>query len=185
MGLSVWRETSKKLTVYRVCYTPIETLILICMRILPFFDFCFTSLKRPSLEETIPQKTRVFLRLFVVFFLQVIMNIKRFSSDSYRENEILKKLNVPFVFIIFVVLFFHSTLLLLLQCILDSLDLQMSFSWIDVIKMSIIWIDIIKMSFIWIDNIALDTPSKRKGSWRSTTHNSRKTREEKEFSYCR
>ena len=26
MGLSVWRETSKKLTVYRVCYTPIETL---------------------------------------------------------------------------------------------------------------------------------------------------------------
>ena len=25
MGLSVWRETSKKLTVYRVCYTPIET----------------------------------------------------------------------------------------------------------------------------------------------------------------
>ena len=27
MGLSVWRETSKKLTVYRVCYTPIETLI--------------------------------------------------------------------------------------------------------------------------------------------------------------
>ena len=29
MGLSVWRETSKKLTVYRVCYTPIETLIYI------------------------------------------------------------------------------------------------------------------------------------------------------------
>ena len=28
MGLSVWRETSKKLTVYRVCYTPIETLFL-------------------------------------------------------------------------------------------------------------------------------------------------------------
>ena len=28
MGLSVWRETSKKLTVYRVCYTPIETLII-------------------------------------------------------------------------------------------------------------------------------------------------------------
>ena len=27
MGLSVWRETSKKLTVYRVCYTPIETLL--------------------------------------------------------------------------------------------------------------------------------------------------------------
>ena len=27
MGLSVWRETSKNLTVYRVCYTPIETLI--------------------------------------------------------------------------------------------------------------------------------------------------------------
>ena len=27
MGLSVWRETSKKLTVYRVCYTPIEALI--------------------------------------------------------------------------------------------------------------------------------------------------------------
>ena len=27
MGLSVWRETSKKLTLYRVCYTPIETLI--------------------------------------------------------------------------------------------------------------------------------------------------------------
>ena len=27
MGLSVWRETSKKLTVYRVCYTPIETLV--------------------------------------------------------------------------------------------------------------------------------------------------------------
>ena len=26
MGLSVWRKTSKKLTVYRVCYTPIETL---------------------------------------------------------------------------------------------------------------------------------------------------------------
>ena len=26
MGLSVWRETSKKLTVYRVCYTPIKTL---------------------------------------------------------------------------------------------------------------------------------------------------------------
>ena len=26
MGLSVWRETSKKLTVYRVCYTPIATL---------------------------------------------------------------------------------------------------------------------------------------------------------------
>ena len=26
MGLSVWRETSKKKTVYRVCYTPIETL---------------------------------------------------------------------------------------------------------------------------------------------------------------
>ena len=26
MGLSVWRETSKQLTVYRVCYTPIETL---------------------------------------------------------------------------------------------------------------------------------------------------------------
>ena len=26
MGLSVWRETFKKLTVYRVCYTPIETL---------------------------------------------------------------------------------------------------------------------------------------------------------------
>ena len=28
MGLSVWRETSKKLTVYRVCYTPIETLLI-------------------------------------------------------------------------------------------------------------------------------------------------------------
>ena len=28
MGLSVWRETSKTLTVYRVCYTPIETLAL-------------------------------------------------------------------------------------------------------------------------------------------------------------
>ena len=28
MGLSVWRETSKKLTVYRVCYTPIETLLV-------------------------------------------------------------------------------------------------------------------------------------------------------------
>ena len=27
MGLSVWRETSKKLTVYRVCYTRIETLL--------------------------------------------------------------------------------------------------------------------------------------------------------------
>ena len=27
MGLSVWRETSKKLTVYRVCYTLIETLL--------------------------------------------------------------------------------------------------------------------------------------------------------------
>ena len=27
MGLSVWRETSKTLTVYRVCYTPIETLL--------------------------------------------------------------------------------------------------------------------------------------------------------------
>ena len=27
MGLSVWRETSKKLTVYRVCYTPFETLL--------------------------------------------------------------------------------------------------------------------------------------------------------------
>ena len=27
MGLSVWRETSKKLTVYRVCHTPIETLL--------------------------------------------------------------------------------------------------------------------------------------------------------------
>ena len=31
MGLSVWRETSKKLTVYRVCYTPIETLIKLSM----------------------------------------------------------------------------------------------------------------------------------------------------------
>ena len=30
MGLSVWRETSKKLTVYRVCYTPIETLLVAC-----------------------------------------------------------------------------------------------------------------------------------------------------------
>ena len=30
MGLSVWRETSKKLPVYRVCYTPIETLLVGC-----------------------------------------------------------------------------------------------------------------------------------------------------------
>ena len=29
MKLSVWRETSKKLTVYRVCYTPIETLVYV------------------------------------------------------------------------------------------------------------------------------------------------------------
>ena len=31
MGLSVWRETSKKLTVYRVCYTPIETLVKVLL----------------------------------------------------------------------------------------------------------------------------------------------------------
>ena len=44
MGLSVWRETSKKLTVYRVCYTPIETLLKKC--------FLFTQ-KRKTTENEI------------------------------------------------------------------------------------------------------------------------------------
>ena len=36
MGLGVWRETSKKLTVYRVCYTPMETLLQVGVCRLPW-----------------------------------------------------------------------------------------------------------------------------------------------------
>ena len=43
MGLSVWRETSKKLTVYRVCYTPIETLMYVCMYIQQYSNVLLNS----------------------------------------------------------------------------------------------------------------------------------------------
>ena len=46
MGLSVWRETSKKLTVYRVCYTPIETLI--CGEGFRSVQSCLTAIRCKS-----------------------------------------------------------------------------------------------------------------------------------------
>ena len=48
MGLSVWRETSKKLTVYRVCYTPIETLV--------FLDFSTQALSCTNLQILTPER---------------------------------------------------------------------------------------------------------------------------------
>ena len=52
MGLSVWRETSKKLTVYRVCYTPIETLLAAnCQEIISLHFCCIKFLCKTFLVD--------------------------------------------------------------------------------------------------------------------------------------
>ena len=67
MGLSVWRETSKKLTVYRVCYTPIETLLRPITESLGSFHILFQRLCPVNLSSFILTLAHLILR--VVFFL--------------------------------------------------------------------------------------------------------------------
>ena len=70
MGLSVWRETSKKLTVYRVCYTPIETLIYI-----------INSVDKPNFRVSLPTDA-------APQFLQKLTPFLRVWSFSVKQSQL-------------------------------------------------------------------------------------------------
>ena len=87
MGLSVWRETSKKLTVYRVCYTPIETLMK---------GF-------PILSKTVHKRVRTWtsgrsipVQNFINYFITVVQDRYTWTIQSKKTTIATTRLSKPF-----------------------------------------------------------------------------------------